>query len=102
MAGQEKGAVETISDPDAQNAEQDDESAQAQQVAEEALSEPWRARAGSGSRHGGRTNPAQLIPDDVPDLVDRMEEMDRTGHIDMGAFEGEEDMADEAEDEDEF
>lgn len=41
------------------------------------------------SEHGGRSNPARLIPDDVPDLVDRMNEMVRSGHIDNDAFAGE-------------
>lgn len=34
-------------------------------------------------------DPAQIIPDDVPDLVDRMTGMVRSGHIDMDAFAGE-------------
>ncbi len=85
-----------INDPDAQNAEQEDEGTQAQDVAEDALREPWRPREGSGeSRHGGKTNPAQIIPDDVQDVVDHMTDMDRSGRIDMGAFDGEEDMDDE-------
>lgn len=41
------------------------------------------------STHARRSNPAAVIPDDVPDVVDRMEEMVRSGHIDNGAFEGE-------------
>ncbi|HWJ68651.1 MAG TPA: hypothetical protein VNS79_01165 [Sphingobium sp.] len=85
-----------INDPDVQNAEQDDEGAQAQDVAEDALRQPWRRREGSGeSSHGGKTNPAQIIPDDAQDLVDHMTDMDRSGRIDMGAFDGEEDMDDE-------
>lgn len=34
-------------------------------------------------------DPAQIIPDDVPDLVDRMDEMVSSGRIDMDAFAGE-------------
>ena len=41
------------------------------------------------SEHARRSNPADVIPDDVPDVVDRMEEMVRSGHIDNDAFEGE-------------
>lgn len=41
------------------------------------------------SEHSRRSNPADVIPDDVPDVVDRMEEMVRSGHIDNGAFDGE-------------
>jgi hypothetical protein len=74
------GAPETV------NREQADEG-QAQDVAEES-----RVRAtdlAEDSEHGGRTNPAQLIPDDVPDTVDRMEEMVRSGRIDNDAYAGE-------------
>jgi len=82
-------------DPDAQNAEQDDEGSQAQDVAADALARGDRPREGAGSEHGGHTNPAQIIPDDVQDLVDHMEDMDRSGRIDMGAFDGEDNMDDE-------
>lgn len=41
------------------------------------------------SVHGGRTNPAAIIPDDVPDLVDKMNEMMTSGRIDYDAFAGE-------------
>lgn len=60
---------------------------QADAVADDALhlgDDPAEAseRAGGGDR-------GALIPDDVPDLVDRMTEMVRSGHIDNGAFAGE-------------
>ena len=84
-----------FNDPDAQNAEQDDEGSQAQDVAADALARGNGPREGSGSEHGGHTNPAQIIPDDVQDLVDHMEDMDRSGRIDMGAFDGEDNMDDE-------
>ncbi len=85
-----------INDPDAQNAEQDDEASQAQDVAEDALEEGYRPREGEGeTEHGGRTNPAQIIPDDTQDLVDIMKHMDTSGEIDMDAFEGEDNMDDE-------
>lgn len=47
------------------------------------------------SEHDGKTSPTQLIPDDTPDLVDKMNEMRRSGRIDMDTYEGEEDMDDE-------
>lgn len=41
------------------------------------------------SDHGRPSDPADVIPDDVPDVVDRMEEMVRSGHIDNDAYAGE-------------
>ena len=66
------------------NREQLDEG-QAQDVAEDAR------HGGPGladSTHGGKTNPAQILPDDVPDIVDRMNEMVRSGRIDNDAYSG--------------
>ncbi|BAI98064.1 hypothetical protein Sj15T_24620 [Sphingobium sp. TA15] len=81
--------------PDAgeENDEQAEAGSQAQDVAEEA-----RARStdlAEDSERGGRPNPAQIIPDDTPDLVERMEEMNRSGRIDNDAFAGEPQMDDE-------
>ncbi len=95
MSEQTRGKAADYNDPDAQNSEQDDEGAQAQEVAEEALKQGYRAREGQGSEHGGKTNPGQVIPDDVQDVVDHMEDMDRSGRIDMDAFDGEDNMDDE-------
>jgi hypothetical protein len=98
MTQEDTGRAPDINDPDAQNAEQDDESSQAQEVAEEAREGGYRRREGDGeTEHGGKTNPAQIIPDDAQDLVDIMEHMDSSGEIDMDAFEGEEPMDDEDE-----
>ncbi|WP_066518429.1 hypothetical protein [Sphingobium cloacae] len=75
------------------NSEQDEEGAQAQDVAQSA-----RDRAtdiSEDSEHGGRSNPAQVTPDDAPDLVDRMNDMVRSGRIDTDAFAGEPQMDDE-------
>ena len=83
-----------VNDPDAQNAEQDDAASQAQQVAEDALRNPYRG-GDVETEHGGRGDPAELIPDDTQDLVDHMNDMNRSGRIDMGAFDGEENMDDE-------
>ncbi|HEY1125449.1 MAG TPA: hypothetical protein VGE65_07430, partial [Sphingobium sp.] len=95
MTQQETGRAPDINDPDTQNAEQDDAETQAQTVADDALFRGIRPREGEGSEHGGRSNPAQIIPDDVQDVVDHMTDMDKSGRIDMSAFDGEEDMDDE-------
>jgi len=47
------------------------------------------------SEHGGEPNPAGIIPDDVPDLIDKMNKMISTGQIDNGAFSGEPEHDDE-------
>jgi len=76
-----------------ENKEQAEAGTQAQDVADDA-----RAAAtdlAEESEHGGRTNPVQIIPDDVPDLVDKMNEMNRSGRIDMDAYAGEPQMDDE-------
>ncbi len=73
-------------EPGEENSEQTDDG-QAQDVADDALhlgDDP-----SEDSEHGGKPNPGSLIPDDVPDLVDKMNEMVRSGHIDNGAFAGE-------------
>ena len=84
----DEGAAEWV------NREQLDEG-QAQDVAEDAL-HPDRSGFGDSS-HGGKPNPAQIIPDDVPDVVDRMNEMVRSGRIDNDAYRGEPAMDDEEE-----
>ncbi|GLV22123.1 hypothetical protein [Sphingobium agri] len=76
-----------------ENDEQRDEGSQAQTVTDDA-----RVRStdlSEDSERGGSTNPAQIIPDDTPDLVERMEEMNRSGHMDFDAFSGEPQMDDE-------
>ncbi|MET0250155.1 MAG: hypothetical protein ABW164_10565 [Sphingobium sp.] len=78
-----------------ENFEQDDSGAQAQDVASDA-----RVRStdiSEDSVRGGATNRAQIIPDDTPDLVERMNDMNRSGRIDMDAFAGEPQMDDEEE-----
>lgn len=82
-----------FNDPDAQNLEQSEVDTQAQDIAADA-----KVAGIDGiepSEHGGKSNPAQLLPDDYADLIDKMTEMRRTGRIDMDAFEGEEPMDDE-------
>ncbi|KKW92411.1 MULTISPECIES: hypothetical protein [Sphingobium] len=82
-----------LPDMDEENSEQADAGSQAQDVAEDArLRSTDRAE---DSERGGRPNPAQIIPDDTPDLVEKMEEMNRSGRIDTDAFAGEPQMDDE-------
>lgn len=69
-----------------ENREQADED-QAQDVADDALNR--QTDLSEDSDHGGDSDPGAVIPDDVPDIVDRMEEMVRSGHIDNSAFAGE-------------
>ena len=76
-----------------ENSEQAEVGTQAQDVAADA-----RVRTtdlSEDSDRGGHANPAQIIPDDVPDLVERMDEMTRSGRIDMDAYAGEPQMDDE-------
>lgn len=73
------GAPETI------NREQQDEG-QAQDVAHDALN-PERGHG--GSVRGSPVDPNQILPDDVPDLVETMEQMVSSGRIDNGAYAGE-------------
>lgn len=76
-----------------ENSEQDESGAQAQDVADDA-----RFRSvdvSEDSERGGRPNPAQIIPDDTEDLVEKMEAMNRSGRIDMDAYTGEPQMDDE-------
>ncbi len=80
------------------NREQDDEDAQAQTVADDAIrGRNYGHVAMEASEHGGRSNPAQIVPDDGQDVVDHMQQMERSGRIDMGAFRGERNDDDEAE-----
>lgn len=87
-----------IPDAPTDNREQEDESAQAQTVADDAVRGLANAQVqNEDSEHGGTTNPAQITPDDEQDVVDHMEQMERSGRIDMDAFRGERNDDDEAE-----
>jgi hypothetical protein len=80
-------------DIDEENSEQADSGAQANDVADDARA--LSTDLSEDSERGGRPNPAQILPDDVPDLVEKMEEMRRSGRIDNDAFAGEPQMDDE-------
>lgn len=95
MTQDERKALPEINDPERENSEQDERGTQAQDVAADALASPYREGESGGTEHGGRPNPAQIMPLDEPDLVDRINDMANSGRIDMGAFEGEEPMDDE-------
>jgi hypothetical protein len=71
--------------PETFNDEQEDESTQAQSVADEALG---RATSGLGDIESEKVKSGGEA-DDVQDLIDRMKQMETSGRIDMGAFAGE-------------
>ncbi len=80
-------------DLDANDNQEQCDTDQAQDVADDALTlgdDPYVE-----SEHGGAANPAAVMPDDVPDLVDTMNQMVSSGRIDNGAFQGEPMMDDE-------
>lgn len=77
-----------------ENAEQNDADAQAQTVADDALG---RVTDNDGqSEKGGAEDIGEFSPNDTPDLIDRMEQMVSSGHIDMDAYRGEPAHDDEA------
>lgn len=80
---------------EADNREQDDSATQAQTVADEARNRT-SGDLSEDSEHGGSSDRTALTPDDTPDLIDRMEQMVSSGHIDMDAYRGEPAHDDEA------
>jgi hypothetical protein len=60
---------------------------QAQDVADDAMT--FTTDLSEDSAHGGTPNPAAVMPDDAPDLVDTMNQMVSSGRIDNDAFAGE-------------
>lgn len=77
--------------PETVNDEQEDAASQAQTVAREAMNESLSVLGLEDSKKakGGITD-----EDDVQDLVDHMRQMESSGHIDMSAFSGEDNMDD--------
>lgn len=77
--------------PELFNDAQEDEGEQAQTLAEEALAD--RARGRSASHDSGDSEKAGPQGDEFqggePDLIDRMNQMVSSGHIDMDAYQGE-------------
>ncbi len=82
--------------PEAYNSEQDDEPAQAQSVSGDAQHRPTAVPGSEDSEKHGAPNSGAINPEDVPDLIDHMEHMESSGHIDYGAFRGERSDDDEA------
>ena len=72
--------------PELDNDEQRDAD-QAQDVADDAMIVD--TDLSEESEHGGSPDRAAVMPDDVPDLVDTMNQMVSSGRIDNGAFAGE-------------
>lgn len=72
--------------PELDNDEQR-EADQAQDVADDAR--VLGTDLAEDSEHGGSPDRTAIMPDDVPDLVDTMNQMVRSGLIDNGAFAGE-------------
>ena len=88
---QGEDAADRTLPPEAHNREQDDEDAQAQTLADEAIGRATDSfglsdteKVGSGEDDGG-----------TPDLVDKMRQMESSGVIDMSAFRGERNDDDE-------
>ena len=80
--------------PETHNSEQDDESSQAQTIADEAR----------GRKPGDYGDPTESVKrkskgpgdgDSSADLVDHMRDMEQSGRIDMGAYRGEDNMDDD-------
>ena len=80
-----RNPIDDIS-PELDNDEQRDAD-QAQDVADDAM--VVGTDLSEDSEHGGTPNPGAVMPDDVPDLVDTMNQMVTSGHIDNGAYAGE-------------
>lgn len=78
---------------DEENLEQNEEGSQAQDVSGDALVRS--TDLSEESERGGRSDPASLIPEDMEDLVEKMNAMNRSGRIDMDAYAGEPQMDDE-------
>lgn len=75
--------------PGSSNSAQDEEAAQAQTVSDDAIRAIADRSANLESEHGGTTNPAQINPDDTQDVLDHMNQMERSGKIDMDAYRAE-------------
>jgi hypothetical protein len=72
--------------PELHNAEQDDELEQAQTLAQEA---GYKDAEASPLDSVKSDQPGEVMDDSSQDLIDKMRDMEQSGHIDMGAFTGE-------------
>ncbi len=78
--------------PETHNDEQDDHRSQAQEVAEQARQ--LTPQTGSPTESIKTKNASGLMNDSTQDVVDHMRDMESSGRIDMGAFNGEPNMDD--------
>ena len=78
--------------PETHNDEQDDERSQAQTVAQQAQTD----RASSPTESVKGPNSSGLMGDSTQDVIDHMRDMESSGRIDMGAYQGEPNMDDNA------
>lgn len=78
--------------PELHNSEQDDELDQAQSVADEALAGGSHQASPLDSVKPRR--PGDLSEDSTQDLIDHMRDMEQSGRIDMGAYQGEPNLDD--------
>jgi hypothetical protein len=69
--------------------EQEDEDTQAQTVTDDAFD-----KAVDDGLEESEKDKSGIEDFDAPDLVDRMKQMNSSGHVDMGAYDGEETMDD--------
>ena len=90
----EQNAAKSDQAPEAHNQSQDDAGEQAQTLADEALGRSSDFDFGDSEKpeYGGVSD---TDGDSTPDLVDTMNQMVSSGHIDMGAFRGERNDDDE-------
>ena len=89
-----KNAADNDQAPEAHNQSQDDAGEQAQTLADEALGRESDFGEGE-SEKPEYDSISDTDGDSTPDLVDTMEQMVSSGHIDMGAFRGERNDDDE-------
>ena len=81
--------------PETHNQEQDNESEQAQTVTQDAFDRTTGALGEDESDSGKLPNPGAVNPEDMPDLIEKMEQMESSGRIDYGAYRGERNDDDE-------
>lgn len=79
-----------------ETAEQDDEGAQAQTVADDAIRGLADEQAMGDSKKAPSANTAGIAPEDSQDVVDHINQMERSGVIDYDAYRGERSDDDEA------
>ena len=73
--------------PETHNDEQDDHRSQAQEVAEQAADPRFDKTSPLESKKSKNTS--GLMDDSTQDTIDHMRDMESSGRIDMGAYEGE-------------